>query len=82
MMSILFIAMLVRRDNVDGQSMYIAIFKWLGTLTPTIQFFTQTGGNLILILGISCFLYDVFYIWMLYQKFVELKLNPFTRKQV
>ena len=31
-MSILFIAMLVRRDNVEGQSMYIALFKWLGML--------------------------------------------------
>lgn len=32
MMSILFIAMLLRRDSIDGQSLYIALFKWLGTL--------------------------------------------------
>lgn len=32
MMSILFVAMLQRRPGVGGQSMYIAIFKWLGTL--------------------------------------------------
>ena len=32
MMSILFVAMLVRRDSISGQSLYIAIFKWLGTL--------------------------------------------------
>ena len=82
MMSILFIVMLVRRDSVDGQSMYIAIFKWLGTLAPTIQMYFQTGSNLILILGIGCFLYDVIYIGMLYRKFVELKLNPFTRQHV
>ena len=31
MMSFLFIAMLLRRDGAGGQSMYIAIFKWLGT---------------------------------------------------
>ena len=82
MMSVLFINMLVHRNNVDGQSMYIAIFKWLGTLAPTIQFFTQTGSNLILIFGIGCFVYDVIYIGMLYRKFVELKLHPFTRKPV
>jgi len=80
MMSVLFIGMLVRRDNVQGQSIYIAIFKWLGTLAPTIQVYVQTGSNLILILGIGCFAYDVIYIGMLYQKFVELKLNPFTRQ--
>jgi hypothetical protein len=32
MMSILFVAMLARRDSVSGQSMYVAIFKGLGTL--------------------------------------------------
>lgn len=31
MMSFLFIAMLERRGNADGQSIYIAISKWLGT---------------------------------------------------
>jgi hypothetical protein len=82
MMSVLFISMLVRRGNVDGQSMYIAIFKMLGTLAPTVQLSVQTGSKLILIFGIGCFIYDVVYIGMLYQKFVELKLNPFTRKPV
>ena len=82
MMSVLFISMLVRRGNVDGQSMYIAIFKMLGTLAPTVQMSVQTGSKLILIFGIGCFIYDVVYIGMLYQKFVELKLNPFTRKPV
>ena len=80
MMSVLFISMLVRRDNVDGQSMYIAIFKMLGTLAPTIQMSIQTGSLLILVLGLGCFLYDMVYIWMLYQKFFELRLNPFTRQ--
>jgi hypothetical protein len=47
MMSTLFITMLVRRNNVQGQAMYIAIFKWLGTLAPTIQFYGQTGSHLV-----------------------------------
>jgi hypothetical protein len=82
MMSVLFISMLVRRNNVDGQSMYIAIFKMLGTLAPTIQMSIQTSSHLILIFGLGCFVYDMVYIWMLYQKFAELKLDPFTRKPV
>jgi hypothetical protein len=80
LMSVLFIGMLVRRNNVEGQSMYIAIFKCLGTLAPTIQMYLQTGSRLILFLGLGCFLYDLIYIGMLYQKFVELRLNPFTRQ--
>ena len=52
---------------------------WPGTLAPTIQFYRQTGSRLVMALGIGCFVYDVIYIGMLYQKFVELKLNPFPR---
>jgi hypothetical protein len=82
LMSVLFIVMLVRRNNVEGQSMTIAIFKWLGTLAPTIQFYAQTGSVLILVFGAGCFIYDLIYIWMLRGKFIELGLNPFTRKLV
>jgi hypothetical protein len=31
MMSLLFVSMLLNRTDVAGQSMYIAVFKWLGT---------------------------------------------------
>jgi hypothetical protein len=79
-MSILFIGMLVGRNGVRGQSMTIAIFKWLGTLAPTIQVYAGTGSDLILVLGIAIFVYDVIYIAMLYRKFAELMLNPFTRR--
>jgi hypothetical protein len=72
----------VARNGVRGQSMYIAIFKWLGTLAPTIQVYGQTGSNLILVLGAAVFVYDVVYIGLLYRKFVELGLNPFTRRPV
>jgi hypothetical protein len=82
MMSVLFIGMLVARNGVRGQSMYIAIFKWLGTLAPTIQVYGQTGSNLILVLGAAVFVYDVVYIGLLFRKFVELGLNPFTRRNV
>jgi hypothetical protein len=82
MMSILFIGMLVGRNSIRGQSMAIAVFKWLGTLAPTIQVYGQTGSNLVLVLGIAIFVYDVTYIAMLYRKFVEQGLSPFTRRPV
>lgn len=80
LMSVLFIVMLIRRNNVEGQSMTIAIFKWIGTLAPTIQFYGQTGSLMILVFGVGCFIYDLIYIWLLRNKFIELGLNPFTRK--
>ncbi len=79
-MSILFIEMLVHRNSVEGQSMGIAVFKWLGTAAPTILFYLVSGSNLVLALGILIFVFDVVYIGMLYQKFRSLGLNPFTRK--
>lgn len=37
-MSILFIAILARRGSREGQSLTIAISKWIGTLAPTILY--------------------------------------------
>ncbi len=79
MMSILFIGMLVRRDGVNGQSMYIAIFKWIGTLAATVLVYLAMHSGLVLGLGIAVFFYDVLYIVMLYRKFRQLGLDPFTR---
>ena len=79
-MSVLFIGMLVRRDSVEGQSMVVAVFKWLGTMAPTILFYRVMGSDLVLVLGCVIFVFDVIYIGLLYQKFRSLGLNPFTRK--
>ena len=82
MMSVLFIGMLTKRKNVSGQSMYIALFKWLGTAAPTVLFYAQTGSKLVLILGVGCFIYDGLYAFLLYRKFQELGLHPFTRQPI
>jgi len=81
-MSVLFVGMLSKRKNVDGQSIYAAILKWIGTAAPTILFFGRTGSKLVLVLGIGCFIYDALYTYLLYRKFQEMGLNPFTRKPV
>ena len=70
-MSILFIAMLVSRGNREGQSLTLAINKWIGTLAPTIQFGVlgdmdlPRGSLLILVAGGFCSVFDLIYIWML-----------------
>jgi len=71
LMSVLFIAMLARRGSREGQSLTIAVNKWIGTLAPTILYgawgegdFPQ-GSFLILTLGILCSVFDLIYIWLL-----------------
>lgn len=70
-MSILFIDMLARRGSREGQSLLIAISKWIGTLAPTILFGVigqggfPHGSFLILTVGLLCSVFDVIYIWLL-----------------
>lgn len=71
LMSVLFIAMLARRGSREGQSLTIAINKWVGTLAPTILYGVLGEGDfphgsfLILTLGIFCAVFDLIYIWLL-----------------
>jgi hypothetical protein len=70
-MSILFIAMLARRGSREGQSLTIAVSKWIGTLAPTILFGVigqggfPRGSFLILIVGLFCSVFDLIYIGLL-----------------
>ena len=72
-MSVLFIDMLVKRGSSEGQSLYIAVNKWIGTLAPTILFGIVGDGGfpkgsfLILVLGIFCSIFDLIYIRMLFR---------------
>jgi hypothetical protein len=71
-MSILFIGMVVKRGSREGQSLTIAVNKWLGTLAPTILYGAigeggfPRGSFLILTVGSLCSLFDLIYIRMLF----------------
>ncbi len=69
MMSVLFIVMLRQRKTAAGQSIYIAIFKMLGTLLASIAFYTQTKtyshSPLLQFLFVAILVYDWVYIFML-----------------
>lgn len=73
LMSVLFIHMLVKRGSLEGQSLNIAINKWLGTLAPTILFGIigsggfPNGSFMILSLGILCSVFDLIYVWLLFR---------------
>lgn len=63
MMSWLFIAMLNKRQSKAGQSAWIALFKMIGTLAPTIIY--GATSRLVLFLGSGCFVADMIYLVML-----------------
>jgi hypothetical protein len=65
LMSGLFIAMLVARHGPRGQSMLIAVAKWIGTLAPTIAIGVYEHSPFILGIGILCSVFDLAYIGLL-----------------
>ncbi len=80
LMSILFVAMLLRRNNVCGQSMYIALFKMAGTLSASILSFTYNPSSPLLgFLYIAIFLFDAIYVVLLYAQHTELAIDPWKR---
>jgi hypothetical protein len=72
LMSGLFIAMLVARRGARGQSMVIAVAKWLGTLAPTILIGVLGGYQFILWIGVLCSVLDLIYIGLVWSA----KKNP------
>ena len=70
-MSVLFIQMLVSRGSREGQSVLLAVAKWIGTLAPTIQFGVigdlgfPRGSLLVTVTGGFCCVFDLIYIWLL-----------------
>ena len=65
LMSILFISMFARRGGSEGQSLLLAIAKWIGTLAPTITFGVLGGNSLVLVVGALCSVFDLVYIGLL-----------------
>lgn len=68
-MSVMFIAMLEKRQSSKGQSMLLATAKWIGTLAPlgivSMNYGTSDFQPLIIILGIFCSVFDLLYMYLL-----------------
>lgn len=79
MMSILFVAMLLSRDDPRGQSMWIALAKMTGTVLPSILFHLKYPGSPLLdFLYVATFLADLLYCTLLYSK-LRASGNPWKR---
>jgi len=68
-MSILFITMMFARKDTRGQSITIAVAKWIGTLAPAILMGCIQEFNIFIILcGIICSVFDILYIVLLHKR--------------
>jgi hypothetical protein len=66
MMSVLFIFLLIKRNSTEGQSVYIAVFKMVGTILPSILFYHYYPDNLLLMfLYFSILIFDLIYLILL-----------------
>lgn len=65
LMSGLFIAMFVARRGARGQTLLIAVSKWVGTLAPTIAFGAIEHNTFVLGVGLLCSVFDLAYIGLI-----------------
>ena len=80
LMSLLFISMLIKRNSAVGQSMYIGLFKMVGTISASIIFYLYFPKSyLLLLLFFAILFYDVIYLWLLSKKLVAEGIKPWRR---
>lgn len=82
MMSVLFVSWLINRKGVEGQSIYIALFKMIGTGLSSLAFFTHRpiaqDSNLLQFLFVAIFVFDAIYTVGLYLKSKKTE-SPFKK---
>lgn len=82
-MSILFVIMFLERRSCEGQSFTIAWSKWLGTsMTVGISYLTvdhPDNWHFMSIFVAICFIFDIWYMVLIFQQLRKEQLNPWTR---
>jgi hypothetical protein len=78
--SVLWIHMLLRRDSLRGQSIYIGIAKMMGTFGAYSGCFLIFGFNypILMVGAVTCFLLDAWYVGMVYVKAREQGFSPWA----
>jgi hypothetical protein len=80
MMSVLFVFLLLKRESSEGQSIYIAICKMIGTIPPSTLFHLYYPDSYLLnFLYIAILTFDLVYLFLLYRTITFEKINPWKR---
>jgi hypothetical protein len=68
LMSVLFVAMIMERGDLAGQSMAIALLKLVGTLIPAVSIYCWYGrSRVVAALGAAIFVFDLWYVVLVVQ---------------
>lgn len=82
MMALLFIAMFYARENLEGQSFYIALFMFIGNIFAYLVDFIASDFTLLalihVLVGVSLVV-NLVYVFMTYNKTKEMGLSPWRR---
>jgi hypothetical protein len=80
LMSVLFLRLLLKRNSSQGQSIYIAACKMIGTVFPSILFYLYFPHSEFLFLFFcSIFIFDLAYLLLLYFKLQEENIRPWSK---
>ncbi|HEY0548025.1 MAG TPA: hypothetical protein VGF13_00405, partial [Verrucomicrobiae bacterium] len=81
MMSVLFIQMFYAREDARGQSLYIAVFKLLGTGAAMVMALFPLAAPAGLYATTFCgiFFFDLLYVFLLHAKLRRLGIPPWRR---
>ncbi|GAA4298677.1 hypothetical protein [Nibribacter koreensis] len=80
MMSILFVRMYLKRYHVQGQSIYIALAKLIGTVFPSVLFYLYFPKSyLLILLYMGILLFDTVYFYLLYRHIKKEGISPWKR---
>ena len=82
-MSMVFCTHIFHKETIEGLSIWVAWFKFLGTLAPTIiGIYWMPGQYFVYCLAFICALFDIIYIYLLTVRFKKFGVNPYTRKPI
>jgi hypothetical protein len=77
--SVLFVNMVLQKRGVEGQSLYIGLLKWLGTLLVAVWYLLEHDYPFAWFIIIEVEIFDLLYLKLVYSRLRKAGFNPLLR---
>ncbi len=77
--SVLFVNMFWERRSIEGQSFYIGLLKWIGTLLVAVWYLLENNYPFIWFIIAEIEVFDILYLKLIYDMLVKSGINPWLR---
>lgn len=77
--SILFVWMFRRRRGIEGQSFYIGLLKWIGTLIVAVWYLLENNYPFAWIIIATIEVFDILYLKLVHDALARTGINPWLR---